>query len=203
MPTDQPHTPWKCLYCSTTRASPSPPTYQPAACRPPSCRRDNRPLQSPLSNPAGDLRLWPALRRRRDREVALKAKGRPWQRPAGQPTRGDPDLLPPAVVASGLAVCPWPLRPCPTPASPPVGNPVLHPPAVQPGVTLSAAAGCCTSAGVSPVFSLPTRSLQLQRQKRRQEKKSHPATPLPPPAKPLAGDPVLGRRPTVAAATCL
>lgn len=87
-------------------------------------------------------------------------KGRPWQRPAGRPTRGDPDLRPPAVVASGLAVCPWPLRPCPTPASPPVGNPVLHPPAVQIGVTLSAAAaGCRTTAGVLPVFSLLTRSL--------------------------------------------
>lgn len=89
-----------------------------------------------------------------------ESKGRPWQRPAGRPTRGDPDLRPPAVVASGLAVCPWPLRPCPTPASPPVGNPVLHPPAVQIGVTLSAAAaGCCTTAGVLPVFSLLTRSL--------------------------------------------
>lgn len=81
-------------------------------------------------------------------------KGRPWQRPAGRPTWGDPDLRPRPVVASGLGGRPWPLQPCPTPARPSVGNPVLHQPAVQPGVTLSAAA-----ASVLPVFSLLARSL--------------------------------------------
>lgn len=44
-----------------------------------------------------------------------------------------------------------------------MGNPVLHPPAVQLGVTLSAAVlKCCTAACALPVLSPLARSLQRQ-----------------------------------------
>lgn len=96
--------------------------------------------------------------------VAPEARGDPGRDPpAGRPTRGDPDLRPPSLVASGLVPRRWPLRPCPTPARRPVGNPVLRPPAVQPGVTLSAAVPkSCAAACVLPVPSPLARSLQLQ-----------------------------------------
>ena len=72
-----------------------------------------------LEQPSGCLSSVSSTRKVVGPRGGPERKGRPWQRPAGRPTRGDPDLRPPAVVASGLAVCPWPLRPCPTPASPP------------------------------------------------------------------------------------
>lgn len=124
-----------------------------------------------------------------------RSKGQPWQRPAGRPTRGDPDLCPPPAVASGLASVHG------------HGDPVLHQPAVQPGVTLSAAAAkCYAAARVSPAFSLPIISTGKKfaaATRGKEDKKSHPTTPPPPPTKAVAGDPVPGRQPTDPAATCL
>ena len=158
MPADRPHTHWKCLHRRRRRGRRRPPTDPPLG--------QQTPLE-PLERPSGCPPSLISARRVVRPRGGPESKGRPWQRPAGQPTWGDPDLRPPPVVASGLGGRPWPLQPCPTPARPPVGNPVFHPPAVQPGVTLSAAAS------VLPVSSLLTRSLQLQET----EKKTKAHTP--------------------------
>jgi hypothetical protein len=156
------HTSWKCLHCRNhhavavtaaadlaTRRRPS--TFPPLG--------KQTPPES-LEQPSGCLSSLPSVQKVVGPRGGPENNGRPWQRPAGRPTWGDPDLRPPPAVASGLGGHPWPLQPCPTPARTPVGNPVIHQPAVQPGVTLSAAAArCCAAASVLPVFSLLTRSL--------------------------------------------
>lgn len=144
------------------------PIYWLAAGRPPFPPLRPKTSPEPLARFSGCLAPLSGVEKVAGPEGGRRRKGRPWQRPAGRPTRGDPDLRPPPVVASGLGPRRWPLRPCLTPARRPGGDPVLRPPAVQLGVTLTAAVPrSCAAACVLPVPSALARSLQLQQVKKK------------------------------------
>lgn len=129
--------------------------------------------------------------------------GRPWQRPAGRPAWGDPDLRPPAVVASGLGGSSMTTatlsyarqtasgQPCPSPAGRPArGDPVRR--------RRHMLRRRRRLAGILSTYEKPVAA-----RSQKEDKKPRSTTPPPPPAKAVAGDPVPGRRPTHPAATCL
>lgn len=129
--------------------------------------------------------------------------GRPWQRPAGRPAWGDPDLRPPAVVASGLGGSSMTTatlsyarqtasgQPCPSPA----GRPARSDPVRRRRHMLRRRRRL---AGILSTYEKPVAA-----RSQKEDKKPRSTTPPPPPAKAVAGDPVPGRRPTHPAATCL
>lgn len=187
MPADRPHTHWKCLHRRRRRGRRRPPTDPPLG--------QQTPLE-PLERPSGCPPSLISARRVVRPRGGPESKGRPWQRPAGQPTWGDPDLRPPPVVASGL------------------GGPSMA------TATLSYARQAASGQPCLPPAGRPARGDPVRRRQRlagilsthkkpaasrngKEDKKSHPITPPPPPAKTVAGDPVPGRRPTDPAATCL